>query len=365
MLKRIYADNFRCLGNFEFRPGQINLLLGENGSGKSSLLDVLQRIRDLVVNGQSVASLFGFTKTVWDPRDVQSFELEVETDGGTHDYRLEIQHSLDGQARQKTLIRSESLSFNEQPLFRYVNDQVNLFNEDHSPGAQFPFKAEHSFLPNLESQNSKVRAFKAFLARLHVFQLNPFVVRADSQKDQPYLSREGFDFADWLRYLNEDNPQAKLDCEAHLKEIIPHFQRFRFKTISDRSKLLLADFGKEDGANYWLTFNLLSEGHRILSMLYAILYGLVGSSSVLCFDEPENFISIPEIQPWLRNLRDRVEEHSGQILLISHHPEVIDYLAVDSAFRFERSTGDLARVSEWTPDPTLIMKPSEVLARWG
>lgn len=364
MLKRIYADNFRCLGNFEFRPGQINLLLGENGSGKSSLLDVLQCIRELVVNSQPVGDQFRFTKTIWDQRDVQSFELEVEAGGGTFDYRLEIQHSFDTRASQKMLIKAESLSFDKKSLFCYTEGQVHLFNEDHSPGAQFPFKAEHSFLPNVE-RNSKIQAFKSFLARISVFQLSPFGVEAESEKDQPYLSRYGSDFAAWLRYLNEDNPQAKLDCEAQLKEIIPRFLRFRFKTTGERSKLLVADFGREDGANYWLTFNLLSEGHRILSMLYAILYGLVGSSSVLCFDEPENFISIPEIQPWLRNLRDRVEEHSGQILLISHHPEVIDYLAVDSAFRFERPTGDLARVSEWTPDPTLIMKPSEILARWG
>lgn len=90
---------------------------------------------------------------------------------------------------------------------------------------------------------------------------------------------------------------------------------------------------------------------------------------MLCFDEPENFVSLPEIQPWLQALRDLIEESSGQAMVISHHPEVIDCLAVDSAFRFDRPNGDQARVSPWVPDAvpdsvtSLIMKPSEILVR--
>lgn len=359
MIKRIYADNFRCLGNFEFRPGQMNLLLGENGSGKTSLLDVLQRIRDLVVGGASAASLFANTKTIWDRRDSQSFELDIEQTGGTYSYRLEIRHSA---APQQPQIKGESLDFDAKPLFRYTDGQVRLFDEDHSPGAQFPFKPGQSFLPNLESQNGKLQTFRDFLSRINLFQLNPFAMDPFSQQDQPFLDSSGSNFASWLRFLSEEHPKAKGECEERLSEIITGFQGFRFRTMGD-SKLFLVDFGREGGDDYFLAFNYLSEGHRILSMLYAIAFGLFGSASVLCFDEPENFISLPEVQPWLQCLQDLAGERAGQVLLISHHPEVIDYLAADSAFRFERPNGDLARVNEWRPDPELIMRPSEVLAR--
>ena len=58
MLKRLYADNFRCLENFEIRFGESNLLLGRNGTGKTSVLDVLRKIQDLVVRGQKVDQVF-------------------------------------------------------------------------------------------------------------------------------------------------------------------------------------------------------------------------------------------------------------------------------------------------------------------
>jgi len=44
MLKRLYVDNFRCLVNFELRLDRVNLLLGENGTGKTSVFDVLYRL---------------------------------------------------------------------------------------------------------------------------------------------------------------------------------------------------------------------------------------------------------------------------------------------------------------------------------
>ncbi|WP_437300234.1 AAA family ATPase [Sorangium sp. So ce426] len=48
VITRIYIDNFRTLVNFEWKPGKLALLLGENGSGKSSVIDALWGIRALV-----------------------------------------------------------------------------------------------------------------------------------------------------------------------------------------------------------------------------------------------------------------------------------------------------------------------------
>ncbi len=362
MIRRIYADNFRCLGNFEFQPKAMNLLLGDNGSGKTSLLEILVLVRDLVIGGSPAAALFASTKTIWDRRNIQRFELEIEEPDGTFSYQLEIQHPPE--ALGKPVIKGETLDFNGKPLFRYTDGQVRLFEEDHSPGAKFPFRPEHSFLPNLESQNGKLQVFKMFMAGINVFRLNPFALDPFTQQDQQFLEISGANFPSWLRFLTAEKPRAKTECEERLREVIPGFQNFRFQSMGD-PKVLVVDFRREGEEGYHLAFNRLSEGHRILSILYAIAYGLLGSASVLCFDEPENFVSLVEVQPWLQLLRDLLEDRGGQLLLISHHPEVIDYLAADSAFRFDRPNGDLVRVAEWIPDPAMIMKPSEILVRGG
>ena len=49
MLERLYVDNFRCLQDFEFRPGDSHsvLLIGGNGTGKSTVAHVLRILQRL------------------------------------------------------------------------------------------------------------------------------------------------------------------------------------------------------------------------------------------------------------------------------------------------------------------------------
>ena len=54
MVTRLYVDNFRCLVNFELKLDETNVLLGANGSGKTSVLDALRRIQNLVARGARI-----------------------------------------------------------------------------------------------------------------------------------------------------------------------------------------------------------------------------------------------------------------------------------------------------------------------
>ena len=47
MLKMLYANNYRCLVNFEINFDKLALLIGPNGGGKSSLFDLLYAIRHI------------------------------------------------------------------------------------------------------------------------------------------------------------------------------------------------------------------------------------------------------------------------------------------------------------------------------
>jgi ABC-type uncharacterized transport system ATPase subunit len=80
-------------------------------------------------------------------------------------------------------------------------------------------------------------------------------------------------------------------------------------------------------------------------MLYAILRALAKDASVLAFDEPDNFVATEEIQPWLAELRRAAaEDGQGTLLVASHHPEVIDYLAADQTVVFSRKPDGPVRI---------------------
>ena len=52
VLSRLYATNYRCLVNFEFKPTTKQLIIGRNGTGKTAVLDVLAMLRDFAVRGK-------------------------------------------------------------------------------------------------------------------------------------------------------------------------------------------------------------------------------------------------------------------------------------------------------------------------
>ncbi len=79
MLKRLYANNYRCLVNFELNFDELSLLVGPNGGGKSTLFDLLYKIRHLIVDNAKVSEVFPPEDiTAWGNKSEQSFELDVQ-----------------------------------------------------------------------------------------------------------------------------------------------------------------------------------------------------------------------------------------------------------------------------------------------
>jgi ATPase subunit of ABC transporter with duplicated ATPase domains len=85
--------------------------------------------------------------------------------------------------------------------------------------------------------------------------------------------------------------------------------------------------------------------------------------TTICIDEPDNYLALAEIQPWLFALSDRIDDEGGQAILISHHPELIDLLAPQHGVLFSRTGLGPVRVEPFRPDALGILHPSEQIAR--
>jgi ABC-type molybdenum transport system ATPase subunit/photorepair protein PhrA len=96
-------------------------------------------------------------------------------------------------------------------------------------------------------------------------------------------------------------------------------------------------------------------------MLYVILYSLKHSHDVLFVDEPDNFVSLREIQPWVLELQDVCHDVSRQAVVISHHPEVINQMVDGSEILFSRAEGGHVLTRKY-PD-TNGLTASETMAR--
>ena len=127
MLTRLYATNYRCLVNFEFRPASKQLIIGRNGVGKTTVLDVLAMLRDFAVRGLPCEGyLMGETLTRWQDVGEQTFELDVTGNHGEYRYTLVVDERGNP---PRPRIRQETLDFNAKRLFQFQSGTVGLFND--------------------------------------------------------------------------------------------------------------------------------------------------------------------------------------------------------------------------------------------
>jgi ATPase subunit of ABC transporter with duplicated ATPase domains len=107
----------------------------------------------------------------------------------------------------------------------------------------------------------------------------------------------------------------------------------------------------------------LSDGQRCLTALYMILHFLIARSHTVFIDEPDNFIALREIQPWLLEAEEAVEDHNGQLILISHHPEILNQWAARHGLLFIREDNGYVRTEKFKADPNGNLQPAELIAR--
>ncbi|MFW6106856.1 MAG: AAA family ATPase [bacterium] len=95
---------------------------------------------------------------------------------------------------------------------------------------------------------------------------------------------------------------------------------------------------RQEKDNYELRLDEISDGQRALIALYALVRLVSGQGYTLWLDEPDNYVALAEIQPWLMELADACGEEVPQAVLCSHHPELIDYLGGDRGLVFKRES---------------------------
>ena len=362
MLTRLYIDNFRCFVNFEHRPAKRELILGANGSGKSSFIEALLRLRLFVGKGERAGDLFlPDQRTRWLNQPEQTFELEARVLDCNYAYRLVIGRSLSPLA---TWVASETVHADGKPIFEFVNGNVHLYTDQHERKVTYEFDAGRSALATIVegNDNHKLSQFKAWVARLYCFKIDPFLMmepraaRAENEELTPYGDLRNT--APWYRHLVQDDPQQNAALIDSLRTCLDGFSLLKLEAAGQNIRLLVAEFGKNE-----FYFNELSDGQRCLICLYVILHFLIARGATVIIDEPDNFISLREIQPWLTAVTEAVEEGDGQVLLISHHPEVINQWAPGNGVQFVRDGAGPVRVEKFRGDVDSCLDPAELIAR--
>jgi len=358
MLKRLYIDNFRCFVNFEYKPERKQLLLGANGSGKSSLLDAIRLLKEFLKGTEN--PFLAATKTRWLDLSKQVFEIEAVVDGDNYSYRVENQYESDS---PNSRVKLESLKASGETVFEQLGGEIHFFSGSPNAPSILPWKTTNSSLYLARLGNQHVDKFLGWLEHVHCLYVDAYPDAMDdtAEGEDAFPADELENLADWYRHLAQADLEAVLAVTNSLRGVLDGFVSLQLEQAGITGRVLRATFDQPAKRPYLLSE--LSDGQRQLIALYLILHVLIARGETVLLDEVTNHLALREIQPWLLAAEEAVQQSKGQLILISHHPEILNQWAREYGLRFFREENGQVRTERFKPDPDGFLQPSELIAR--
>jgi len=378
MFTRIQALRFRCLRSVDQELGRFVTLVGPNASGKTTFLDVIALLGDLMRNGGKVADTVlersaDFEKLLWMGQG-SSFQLAVEAalprdvlDGMAEDFQqfTRVRYELEiGMDREENLIvlqhealwllngmdpaatrqsrQSRQLELFPSPLEppptlfltsgkgrkRIVSNQPGGNANYYADGRKtynpsFRLGRETAALANIPADRDSFHAAPWFRSLLidgiQSLTLNSQKIR---QPSPPGLGKrfqpDGSNLPWVIAELRKDKGRFE-EWIAHVRTALPDIQDIgTIERPEDRHRYLLIRY--EGGAEVpsWLA----SDGTLRLLALTIPAY-LPEIDGVFLIEEPENGIHPRAIETVLQSLSSI---YDGQVLLATHSPVALNML---------------------------------------
>ena len=363
MISLIEALNYRCLQYVRQPLGPFHVLVGPNASGKSTFLDAIAFVRDLVTKGvdEAVESrTSNFYDLVWQQAG-EGFELAVEAaipqslrdsleDSTYRTVRYEVAVGLDKTANRMEIVAEQALlkvhsesqrnprdappetlieknvldahgSLRPHCLFAKFRDGRSIVVQSSGSGPPvkdyFPWSLL-SGVPHWDFRDPVGRWLQAHLSdAIEEMRLEPLSIRMPSAAGQG--ARIGLDGSNlpWVIAQLERNSRERLQpWVEHLQTALPDLVRVTtIERPEDRHRYLSLEYQGGLTVPSWM----VSDGTLRLLALTLPAY-LPDFRGVLLVEEPENGLHPLAIETVYQSLSS---VYDGQVLLATHSPLLV------------------------------------------
>lgn len=407
MLTRVEALNYRALRYIDQNLSQFHVLVGPNASGKSTFLDVIAFVAD-VITKPSLSDVVrdrapDLRDLTW-MRESDWLELALEVDipsdyHSTYDrLRYEIRLGIDEDTTELALL-AETLWFVRVPvetqriqaeLFPsignvperitrepnrrtltgwrkivsktqtgndYFRSEVTDWNNMFRLG---PKRAALANLPEDEERFPISTWFKRYISQgVQRIMLNSAALRLPSPPQSPRAFLPDGSNLPWvINGLEKDHPKLLHEWIEHVRTALPDIAGIRtIERPEDRHRYLVIDYDTGLIAPSWL----VSDGTLRMLALTLLAY-LPELEGIYLIEEPENGIHPRAVETVLQALNS---VYDAQIFLATHSPVVLSLMGLTSAHQllcFARTDtgetdivrGDLhPRLTQWQGEVSL------------
>lgn len=399
MITLIEALNFRCLRHVRQTLGRFHVLVGPNASGKTTFLDLVSFLGDLVTHGPEEAiraRTQNFVDLLWGRQgdsfqvaiearlpdrlipsgsncDTIRYEVHIGQDADrnelgiwteivrlmTHEDAKPRQASLFPALRQipSTIVQPSNKQGTQAVVTKHRSGNDNFYaeirNETGGKGwiPTFRLGPRRSALANLPEDETRFPAatwLKALLSDgVDKIVLDSQAMRRASPPGQSRAFKTDGSNLPWVvEMLQAKDPGRFHDWIAHLQTALPDLEGIRtIERADDRHRYLMLRYRGGLEVPSWTA----SDGTLRLLALTLLAY-IPGLEGVYLIEEPENGVHPRAVETMYQSLSNVYE---AQVLLATHSPVILSLVEPQQLLCFAKDSDGATDIVLGTQHPTL------------
>lgn len=317
-------SHLRILGYRAFRElsaplGSLEVLVGANGTGKSSLFELLRFLRDSMtqeIPPEIVAGAVGQQVFHRPGPDRIEWEAQIDLSGAL----LRYYGKLEGPMGQPRLTEEFVLDrADERPYLGVVFGQGRMWEREkgvprpvglrrlNQSALSLATNPDFTTLYDLRGYMESWRFYSSFRFA------NDKIRQAVFIEQEPVLHEDAGNLSSVLHYLLTEHPDAFNELQLHLRAVVPGFKSLTVKARGGPGQVLA--LWQEEGVDAELTLADLSDGSLRL-LCWIVLCVHPKPPALICIDEPDQGVH-PRTLPLLAGLFEKASDRT-QILLATH-----------------------------------------------
>jgi predicted ATPase len=364
-LRSMAIENFKAVrrsGTVKLTP--LTVFIGNNGSGKSSLIEALETYRaivlagldvamerwhgmDHVLNRRSATGRKAGTNGIKDSANRLLLRLKGRCHVGSFDVRLVAGMEPGG---NKIGIKEESLDFPDQKGHWRRDDQGRVEGQLETPGLH-----QSSVAHLLPGEPLAPLDWRWIVRRWQFLTLNPYPIGEPAPQRRtggpPMLNRDGSNLGQYLLSLREASVDAFNDLLEALQYVLPYAKDVQPAITQEIERLVFLEMTEED---FKVPGWLLSTGTlRILALLACLRHP--DPPPLLVIEEVENGLDPRTVHLLVEEFRAALATKKTQIIVTTHSPYLLDLLDLSHIVVVKRVDGepvfrrpDKVKLAEWS-----------------
>ncbi len=332
MIQKISIKNFKSIKNIEFDAGQVNVIIGENGSGKSNVLEALGLAAAAYSNLLTNEFFFSRGLRIQEPNlmfNANQKSIYISLDNNIENYQFQIKYS-----KQKgfyDLFREENIAFFVKHFSTTLNKRANtkkVIDNFIKQNKQFKEKSTKEILVQLQTQTQLV----------DILEINNFLIFSPEVKalrnfyDEAQVSPLGINgeglFNELKRLFNLKSPKKINQIIENLK-LIDWFDGMEIDKDSfiGEKKLLLKDKFLHNKIQY-IDQRSTNEGFLFL-LFYLTLFISEKTPKFFAIDNIEASFNPKMCVKLMQVLTKLAVENNKQVIFTTHNPYILDGLKLE------------------------------------